>query len=153
MTNLISSEQVVENKKLREASTCTQQEMEAMKIKLQGNITLLNNVLGELHSEGKTPQDDTIAAHTSTIGDQVGILQDLVTTLKANQAESIKEAVETAVSYALAKLKAHDPNLNVQPLEADFNCSEAEGRRLMEEMQSVGRKVSEEMQLGSPSSE
>ena len=124
-----------------------------MKIKLQSNITLLNNVLSELHAEGKTPQNATIAAHISTIGDQVGTLKDLVTTLKANQAESIKEAVENAVSYALAKLKAHDPNLNVQPVEDDFNCSEAEGRRLMEELQSVGRKVSEEMQLGSPSSE
>ena len=124
-----------------------------MKVNLQGNITLLNNVLSELHAEGKTPQNATIAAHISTIGDQVGTLKELVTTLKTNQAESIKEAVETAVSYALAKLKAHDPNLNVQPLEADFDCSEAEGKRLMEEMQTVGRKVSEEMQLGSPSSE
>ena len=124
-----------------------------MKINLQGNITLLNNILGELRSEGKTPQDDTIAAHISTIGEQVGTLQELVTTLKANQAESIKEAVEGAVSYALAKLKAHDPSLNVQPIEVDFDCPEAEASRLIEEMQSVGRKVSEEMQLGSPSSE
>ena len=124
-----------------------------MKVNLQGNITLLNNVLSELHAEGKTPQDATIAAHTSTIGEQVGTLQELGTTLKANKAESIKEAVESAISYALAKLKAHDPNLNFQPVEDDFNCSEAEGKRLMEEMQSVGRKVSEEMQLGSPSSE
>lgn len=123
-----------------------------MKINLQGNVTLLNNVLGELHTEGKAPQDDTMAAHVSTIGEQVGTLQELVTTLKANQAESIKEAVEIAVSYALAKLKAHDPSLNVQPIEADFDCPEVEASRLIEEMQSVGWKVSEEMRLGSPSS-
>ena len=122
-----------------------------MKIDLQGNIILLNSVIGELRSEGKTPQDDTIAAHTRTIGEQVGTLQELVTTLKVNQAESIKEAVEGAVSYALAKLKARDPSLNVQPIEVD--CPEEEAIRLIEELQPVGRKVSEEMQLGSPPSE
>ena len=93
------------------------------------------------------------AAHTSTIGEQVGNLQELVTTMKANQTDSIKEAVEGAVSYAVAKLKAHDPNLNVQPIEADFICSEAEAERLIEEIQSVSKKVTEEMQIGSPSSE
>ena len=124
-----------------------------MKINLRDDIMLLNNVLSELCSEGKTPQDDTIAAHISTIGDQVGTLQELVTTLKANQTESIKEAVKSAVSYALAKLKARDPTLNVQPIEADFDCPEAEANRLMEELQPVGRLVSEEMQLGSPPSE
>ena len=124
-----------------------------MKINLQSSVTLLNNVLGELHTEGKAPQDDTMAAHVSTIGEQVRALQELVTTLKTNQTESIKEAVEVAVSYALAKLKARDPSLNVQPIEADFDCPEAEASRLIEEMQSVGRKVSEEMRLGSPSSE
>ena len=112
---------MVENKRLLEASTCNQKEMRSTKINLQDNIALLNNVLSELHTEGKTPQDDTIAAHTSTIGEQVGILRELVTTLRANQAESIREAVEGAVSYAVAKLKAHDPNLNVQPIEVDFD--------------------------------
>lgn len=114
---------------------------------------LLNNILGEPRGERKTPPEDTIAAHIGTIGEQVRTLQELVTTLKANQADSIKEAVEGAISYVLAKLKAHDPSLNVQPIDADFDCSEAEASRLIEEMQPVGKKVSEEMQLGSPSSE
>ena len=127
--------------------------MRSAKINIQDNISLLNNILGELRGEGKTPQEDTIAAHTSIIGEQVGTLHELVTTLKANQADSIKEAVEGAVSYALAKLKARDPNLDVQPIETDFNCSGAEAERLIEEMQSIGKKVSEEMQLGSHSSE
>ena len=121
-----------------------------MKVNLQDNIMLLNNVLSELHGEGKTPQEDTIAAHTRTIGEQVGTLQELVTTLKANQTESIREAVEGAISYVLAKLKAHDRNFDVQPVEVDFDCPEAEAIRLIEEMQPIGSKVSEEMQLGSP---
>ena len=50
-------------------------------------------------------------------------------------------------------LQARDPNPNVQPVETDFDCSGAEAERLIEEMQSIGKKVSEEMQLGSPSSE
>ena len=141
---------MVENKQLCEASTCNQHEMKLTKTQLQDNILLLNNVLGELRGEGKTPQDDTIAAHISTIGEQVGTLQELVTTLKANQTASIREAVEGAISFVLAKLKAHDRNFNVQPVEVDFDCPEAEAIRLIEEMHPIGSKVSEEMQLGSP---
>ena len=66
---------MVENKRLLEASTCNEKEMKSTKINLQDNISLLNNILGELRAEGKTPQDDTIAAHTSTFGEQVGTLQ------------------------------------------------------------------------------
>ena len=123
-----------------------------MKVNLQDNISLLNNVLGGLCAEEVTSREDIIAAHTRTIGEQVGTLQELVTTLKANQADSIKEAVEGAISYVLAKLKAHDPNLSLQPTEANFDCSEAEVERLIEDIQSVSKKVTEEMQIGSPSS-
>ena len=35
----------------------------------------------------------------------------------------------------------------------DFGCSGAEAERLIEEMRSIGKKMLEEMQLGSPSSE
>nr|CCI55290.1 PH01B001G05.13 [Phyllostachys edulis] len=68
------AEQVAENKQLREASTRNQEDMKSTKINLQDNILLLNNILGELRGEGKTPQEDTIAAHISTIGEQVGTL-------------------------------------------------------------------------------
>ena len=124
-----------------------------MKVNLQDNISLLNNVLGGLRAEEITPREDMIVAHTSVIGEQVGILQELVTTLRTNQADSIKEAVENTVCFVLAKLKAHDPNLSLQPIETDFDCSEAEAERLVKDMQSGSRKVTEEMQIGSPSSE
>ena len=61
-----------------------------MKINLQDNISLLNNVLSGLRAEEVTPREDTIIAHLSTIGEQVGTLQELVTTLKTNQANSIR---------------------------------------------------------------
>ena len=76
-----------------------------------------------------------------------------MTTLKANQTDSIREAVKSAVSYALANLKAQDRNLSLQPIEPDFNYPEAEATRLMEEVHPVSEKVAEEMQIGSPSLE
>lgn len=118
-----------------------------MKINLQDNISLLNNVLGGICAKKITPLEDTMIAHTSAIGEQVGTLQELVTTLKTDQANSIREAVEGAMSYALAKLKAHDPNLSLQPIEADFDCFEAEAGRLIEEIQPASKKVAEEMQI------
>lgn len=124
-----------------------------MKVTLQDNISLLNNILGGLHAEGITPREDTMIAHLSAIGDQVGTLQELVTTLKTNQADLIKEAVKDGISFVLAKLKAHDPSLNLQPIKDDFDCSEAEAEQLMTEIQSIGEEVMEEMQIGSPSSE
>ena len=124
-----------------------------MKVNLQDNISLLNNVLGGLKAEGITHQEDMIAAHASTIGDQVGTLQELVTILKTNQDDSIKEAAKGTLSFVLVKLKAHDPNLNLQPIKADFNHPEAEAEWLIEEMQSISEEVTEEMQIRSPSSE
>ena len=64
--------------------------MKSLKGNLQDNISLLNNVLGGIHAEGITPHDDTLSAHSSGIGDQIGTLQELVTTLKTNQFDSIK---------------------------------------------------------------
>ena len=64
----------------------------------------------------------------------------------------IREAVEGAVGYALAKHKAHDRNLDLQPIEDDFDCSEAEATNIIEEVKPVSQKVVEEMQIGSPSS-
>ena len=124
-----------------------------MKVTLQDNISLLNNVLGGLNAEEIAPHEVTMIAHTSTIGEQVGTLQELVTILKTNQADSIKEAIEGAINFVLAKLKAHDSNLNLQPIKADFDCSEVEAERLMEDMQSISKELTEEMQIGPPSLE
>ena len=124
-----------------------------MKINLRDNINLLNNVLSGLHAEEITPREDTMTAHTSAIGDQVETLQELMTTMRTNQADSIKDAVKSAISFVLVKLKAHDPNLNLQPIKADFDCPEAEAERLMGEMQSISEEVTEDMQLRSPLSE
>ena len=124
-----------------------------MKTNLQDNILLLNNVLGELGAKEVTPLEDTIVAQMSAIGQQVRTLEELITTLKTNQADSLREAIESVVSYTLAKLKAYDRNLNLQPIEADFDCAEAEAVRLIEEVQLVSKKVALEMQIGSPLSE
>ena len=111
------AEQAVETKWLHEASARSQEEMKSTKINLQDNISLLNNVLGGLGAKEVTPLEDTMIAHTSVIGEQVGAVEELVATLRTNQADSIREEVKSAVSYALAKLKTHDRNLNLQPIE------------------------------------
>lgn len=87
--------------------------MKALKINLQDNISLLNNVLGGLHAEGITPRDNTLSAQSSAIGEQVGTLQELVTTLRANQFDSIKDAIQEGIRFVLAKLKSHGPTLNL----------------------------------------
>ena len=58
----------------------------------------------------------------------------MMTTLKMNQADSIKDSVKEGISFVLAKLKAHDPSLNLQPIKADFDCSEVEVGQLLKEM-------------------
>ena len=110
--------------------------MKSTKINLQGSISLLNNVLGGIRAEEITPREDTMIAHTSAIGEEVRTLQELVTIRKTNQADSTKKTVEGAISFVLAKLKAHDPNFNLQPIKADFDCSEAEVERLIVTSQS-----------------
>ena len=55
-----------------------------MKINLQDNISLLNNVLGGLGAKEVTPLEDTMVAHTSAIREQVGTVDELITTLKSN---------------------------------------------------------------------
>ena len=150
---LFFSEQAVQIKRLREASTRNQDEMKSVKGNLQDNVSLLNNVLSGLHAKGITPREDTISTHSSAIGEQVGTLQELVTTLKANQFESIKDVVKEGIRFVLAKLRAHDPSLNLQLVIDNFVCPEAEAEQLMTEMQSITDTVTKDMQIRSSSSE
>ena len=108
-------------------------------------------MIGGLGAKEVTPLEDIVDEHTSAIGQQVGTLQELITTLKTNQADSIRQAVESAVSFAFAKLKAHDRSLSPQPIEAEFDCPEVEAAQLIEEVQLVNKKVAEEMQIRSSS--
>nr|ADB85302.1 hypothetical protein [Phyllostachys edulis] len=62
-------EQAVEIKQLHEASTRNQEKIKSMKINLQDNISLLNNILSGIRAEEVTPREYTIIAHTSTIGE------------------------------------------------------------------------------------
>ena len=124
--------------------------MKALKINLQDNVSLLNNVLGGLYVEGITPRDDTLPAHSSAIGEQVGTLQELVNTLRTNQFDSVKEAAQEGVRFVLAKLKSHDPNLNLQPVVDNFTCSEAEAEQLIAAMHPIAELVTEGMQIRFP---
>lgn len=124
--------------------------MKALKINLQDNISLLNNVLSGLHAEGITPRDDTLSAQSSAIGEQVRTLQELVIILRANQFDSIKDAVQEGIRFVLAKFKSHDPNLNLQPVVNDFAYPEPEAEQLIATMQPIAELVTEGMQISSP---
>lgn len=124
-----------------------------MKATLQDCGTLLNNLLGEFGAEKMSPSADTITAHMSMIVLQVGALGKHLSTMRIDLVESIRDAVNDVVCYALAKLKACNQNLNLTPIDHDFGCSREEAARLIKELEPTGRKIAEEMQLGSPSSE
>ena len=63
----------------------------------------------------------------------------------------MKEAIANGVSVALAKLKASDPSIHLGAVEEDFDCSDDEATKLLEEVKPLGDKVAEEMEVGSPS--
>ena len=70
--------------------------MKSTKINLQDNIFFLNNVLRGHGAKDVAPLEDTMIAHMSTIRQSVGTLEELITILKTNQADSIREAIESA---------------------------------------------------------
>lgn len=103
------------------------------KINFQDNISLLNNVLRGLGTKEVTLLEDTLIRQASCVGQQVEILQELVTTMRTIQAESMSKVVENGVSYALAKLRSYDRTVHLVPVEAGFVCSEAETLKLIED--------------------
>lgn len=106
--------------------------MKAIKMNFQDNVYHLNNVLRGLGAEDVTPLEGTLVRHTSCIGQQVGTLQEPVTTMRTIQAESMSKAVENGVSYALAKLRSYNRTVYLVLVEAEFVCSEAEALKLIE---------------------
>ena len=76
-----------------------------------------------------------------------------MTTLKVNQFDSIKDVIEEGIRFVFAKLKARDPNLNLQPVIDNFVCPEAEAEQLMTTMQSIAEAVTVGIQVRSPSPE
>lgn len=79
-------------------------------------------------------------------------LNGLLKTTRENYAQTMKEAVASGVSLALAKLKASDPSTNLQAVEEEFNCLLDEATRFLEEVKPLGEKVAKEMDVGSLSS-
>ena len=74
----------------------------------------------------------------------------MLKTTQENHAQTLFEAVKNRVSFALAKLKASDPTINLQTVKEDFNCSGDEVTKFFEEMTPLGNKVAEEIEVGSP---
>ena len=86
------------------------------------------------------------------LGQLLEDLKGLLNTTRKNYAQTMKAGVASGVSFALAKLKASDPSIDLQAVEDDFNCPPDEATKFMEELRPLGDKVVEEMEVGSPSS-
>lgn len=150
---------MIEIKYLSEALTRSQEETKSMKAILFDNVILLNNILGWFGVEKMSPFEDTIIAHAIMIRLQVGVLGKHLSTLKTglvklNRFERIcLHPINHDYSYVMAKLKACNQILNFHPVDHDFSCSEVEATRLIKQLELIGRRVTKEMQLDSPSIE
>lgn len=84
------------------------------------------------------------------LGQQLEDLKSLMKTFRENHVQSIKEAIANGVSFALAKLKASDPSIHLGAIKEDFNCSGEEATKFLKEVRPLGDKVTEEIEIGSP---
>lgn len=85
------------------------------------------------------------------LGQLLEDLSGLLKTFRENYAQAMKEGIANGVSFALAKLKASDPFIDLQAVEDDFNCLPDEATKFMKELKPLGDKVVEEMDVKSPS--
>nr|ADB85319.1 hypothetical protein [Phyllostachys edulis] len=85
------------------------------------------------------------------LGQLLEDLKGLLKTTRENYAQTTKEGIASGFSFALAKLKASDPSINLQAVEEDFNCLPKDANRFLEKMKPLRNKVAEEMEAGSPS--
>lgn len=117
---------------------------------LDEKIYALNKIIFDMGSGSSMPNLRDPIEKMNYMGQLLGDLSGLLKTTRENYAQTMKEGVTTGVSFALAKLKASDPSINLQAVEDDFNCLPDEATKLMEELRPLGDKIVEEMDVGSP---
>ena len=108
-------------------------------------------MLFDLGSGTQLPILGDPAEKINFLGQQLEDLKSVIKTFRENHAKTMKEAIANGVSVALAKLKASDPSIHLEAVEEDFDCSDDEATKLLEEVKPLGNKVAEEMKVGSPS--
>ena len=111
----------------------------------------MNKMLFDLGSGTQLPILRDPTEKINFLGLQLEDLKSVMKTFKENHTKTVKEAIANGVSVALAKLKASDPSIHLGAVEEDFDCSNDEATKLIEEIRPLGDKVAEEMEVGSPS--
>ena len=120
-------------------------------LSLDEKIRALNKMIFDMGSGSSLPTLIDPTEKINYLGKLLEDLKGLLKTTRENHAQTMKEAAATGVSVALAKLKASDPSIHLGAVEEDFDCSDDEATKLIEEMKPLGDKVAEEMEVGSPS--
>lgn len=117
---------------------------------LDEKIHALNKIIFDMGSGSSMSNLRDPIEKMNYMGQLLGDLSGLLKTTRENYAQTMKEGVATGVSFALAKLKASDPSINLQAVEDDFNYLPDEAIKLMEELRPLEDKIVEEMEVGSP---
>ena len=117
---------------------------------LDDKIHMLNKMIFDMRSGSSVPNLRDPTEKMNYLGHLLGDLSGLLKTTRENYAQTMKKGVATGVSFALAKLKASDPSVNLQAVEEDFNCLPDEATQLIEDLRPFGDKIVEEMEIGSP---
>ena len=118
---------------------------------LDEKIHALNKMIFDMGSGSIMPDLRDPIEKMNYLGHLLEDLRGLLKTTRDNYAQTMKEGVANGVSFALAKLKASDPSIDLQAVKYDFNCLPDEATKLMKELKPLGDKVVKEMEIGSPS--
>ena len=119
---------------------------------LDEKIHALNKMIFDMGSGSSPPTFRDPTEKMNYLDQLLEDLKGLLKTTRENYAQTMKEGVASGVSFALAKLKASDPSIDLQAIEEDFNCLLEDTNKFLEEIKPLGNKVAEEMEVGSPSS-
>ena len=119
---------------------------------LDEKIHALNKMIFDMGSRSSMPDLRDPKEKVNYLGQLLEDLNGLLKTTRENYAQTIKEGVANGVSFALTKLMASDPSIDLQAVEDDFNCLPDEATKFMKELRPLRDKVVEEMEVGSPSS-
>ena len=119
-------------------------------LNLDDKIHSLNKMIFDMGSGSTVPDLRDPTEKMNYLGHLLGDLSGLLKATRENYVRTMKKGVATGVSFALAKLKASDPSINLQAVEEDFNCMPDEATQLIKDLRPFGDKIVEEMEIGSP---
>ena len=118
---------------------------------LDEKLIALNKMIFDMGSGSSLPTLRDPMEKMTYLGQLLEDLKGLLKTTQENHAQTRKEVVASGVTFALAKLRASDLSTNLHVVEENFDCSAEDATKFLEEVRPLGDKVTEEMEVGSPS--